>query len=182
MPILRAMKFTPLFLALAAVVVAGTSTVVLTSASSDASSALQGPPPGKGGGEGGEHRGPPGGGHKGGAAPGDLEGSMQMMQGAMKKLDKAMSDKKDAATLLPLIADMEAAAQNAKSGTPEKVGEVEKDKKDEFMKGFRHQMIELQRALLDTEAAVIDGKMDDAAKAWDRVKAAKKDGHDKYKG
>jgi hypothetical protein len=50
------------------------------------------------------------------------------------------------------------------------------------VKGFRKQMVTLQRALLDLEVAALDDKLDEAAKIFNStIKPLKKEGHDKYK-
>lgn len=114
---------------------------------------------------------------------GKLGPSMQVLQSGQQKIGKAL-DKKDMATVLAQALEMQKAVQDAKLDTPPKAGEIkEADKKAEFVNGFRKQMIELQKDLLDLEAAALDDKPDDAKKIFDeKIKAAKKDGHQKYKG
>lgn len=114
---------------------------------------------------------------------GKLDQSMQILQSGQQKLGKAL-DKKDVATVLAQVVEMQKAAQEAKLDTPPKAGEYkEADKKAAFVNGFRKQMIALQKDLLDLEAAAVDGDLDEAKKIFDeRVKAAKKSGHDQYKG
>jgi len=117
-----------------------------------------------------------------GSPDGALDGAMQKLQAGMQRLGKAL-DKKDAPASLGIVIEMQAAAAVAKLETPPKAeGLTDAAKKTEFVQGFRKQMIELQRGLLDVETALIDGKTDEAKKAFDeRVKAAKKTGHDTYK-
>jgi phage host-nuclease inhibitor protein Gam len=106
-----------------------------------------------------------------------LEGLMQTLQGGTKRLDKAF-DKKDAAAVLKTAVDMQRAVQDAKLETPPKAGEISDAKqKDEFVKGFRKQMITLQRALLDLETAALDDKLDEAAKIFNAtIKPLRKTG------
>lgn len=112
-----------------------------------------------------------------------LDQAMQMMQGAEKRLGKAL-EKKDLAAVLPLVVEMQRAAQAAKVETPpeaEKLSDAKK--KAEFVAGFRKQLISLQKALCDLETAVLDGKADDATRLYESViKPMKKAGHAKYKG
>lgn len=112
-----------------------------------------------------------------------LEKAMQSMQSAQKRLEKAL-DKKDLAAALPLVVDMERAAMAAKTETPPKSEELaDAKKKAEFVAAFRKQLIGLQKALCDVEAAMVDGKIDDAARLYESgVKPLKKDGHAKFKG
>lgn len=113
---------------------------------------------------------------------GSLDDAMQALQAGVKGLDKAL-EKAEIEKALGLVADMQKAAHEAKSGTPEKAGEIT-DAKDKalFLTGYRLKLIELERGLLDVEAALLEGKPADAKKALDaKVKPVKKAGHDKYK-
>lgn len=112
-----------------------------------------------------------------------LEQAMESMQGAEKRLGKALKEK-DLAAALPLVVEMERAAQAAKVETPPKADEiVDAKQKAAFIAGFRKQVIGLQKALCDLEVAAIDGKADDASRIFETViKPAKKEGHAKYKG
>lgn len=112
---------------------------------------------------------------------GALDDSMQTLQAGVKGLDKAL-EKKDVAKALELVADMQKAAHEAKLGTPPKSAEVAEAEKAKFLAGYRLKFIELERGLLDVEAALVEGKTDDAKKALDaKVKPVKKTGHDAYK-
>jgi hypothetical protein len=126
-----------------------------------------------------------GGGHQKGGEEHEspLEQAMQKMQGAQKRLDKAL-EKKDLAAALPLIVDMEHAALAAKVETPPMADELtDAKKKAEFVNGFRKQLIALEKSLCDLETAALDGKADDAARIYESViKSMKKEGHAKYKG
>ncbi|MBI5362939.1 MAG: hypothetical protein HZA53_07145 [Planctomycetes bacterium] len=117
------------------------------------------------------------------AGGGKLGTAMQTLQAGQQKIGKAL-DKKDFATVLAQTLEMEKAVQEAKLDTPPTAGAVkEPDKKKEFVAGFRKQMIELQKALLDLEAAAVGENVDEAKKVFDeRLKSIKKDGHGKYKG
>jgi soluble cytochrome b562 len=107
---------------------------------------------------------------------------MQTLQAGMKSLEKSL-EKKESEKALTSLRDMQKAAHEAKLIEPPKAGELADAKeKAEFLKGFRLQIIELERALLDVDAALVQGKPEDAKKALDaRVKALKKEGHDRYK-
>lgn len=112
-----------------------------------------------------------------------LEEHMQALQAAAKGLDKAL-EKGEVEKALGLVTDMQKAAQEAKSGTPEKAAEITDAKeKAAFLTGYRLKLIELQHGLLEVEAALVAGKVDEAKKALDtKVKPTKKAGHDAYKG
>lgn len=112
---------------------------------------------------------------------GKLDESMQTLQGNMKRAERAF-EAKDTAKLLPAILEMQKAAYEAKTeAIPKMADEKDAKAKEELGQGFRLQMIELEKNLLDVEAALVQGKLDDAAKAFDKVKGSKKAGHDKYK-
>jgi soluble cytochrome b562 len=117
------------------------------------------------------------------AEGGALEDSMQILQGDTKKLDKAI-DKGDMETVAKLAVDMERAVWDAKTKTPEKADSISDAKeKAEFVLGFRKQLIQLEKALLDLEVAALDGKADDAKKIYtETIKPMKKEGHARYKG
>jgi soluble cytochrome b562 len=113
---------------------------------------------------------------------GGLEEPMQTLQAGVKSLDKTL-EKKEVDKSLATVRDMQKAAHEAKQLDPPKAGEIADPKeKAELLKGYRLKLIDLERGLLDVEAALIEGKPEDAKKALDaRVKATKKEGHDKYK-
>jgi hypothetical protein len=78
---------------------------------------------------------------------------------------------------------MQKAAHEAKQGTPAKAAEMSDAKdKAKFLSGYRLKLIELEHGLLDVEAALVEGKPEDAKKALEaKVKPTKKAGHDTYK-
>lgn len=113
---------------------------------------------------------------------GKLGQSMEAMQANVQRVSKAI-DKKDAAAALGAVLEMQQAAQTAKVETPHRAADLKGDEKDKFVVGFRTDMIAMQHGLLDLEAALVAGKFDDAKKVLDeKLKPAKKAGHDKYKG
>lgn len=113
---------------------------------------------------------------------GGLEGSMQALNGGMKRLAKAM-DKPDLEAVAKAAVDMQRAVLAAKVETPATANEISDPKeKAAFVLGFRKEMNTLQRVLLDLESAALDGKTDDAKKIFnDTLGSLKKAGHDKYK-
>jgi hypothetical protein len=111
-----------------------------------------------------------------------IEDSMQSLQAGFKGLDRAIG-KGEVDKALEIVVDMQKAAQEAKLGTPGKAAEVsDAAEKAKFLSGFRLKVIDLQRALLDVEAALVQGKPEDAKKVLDtQIKALKKEGHDAFK-
>jgi hypothetical protein len=120
---------------------------------------------------------------KGGDDESPLEQAMQKMQANEKRLGGALA-KKDLAAALPLVLEMQHAAQAAKVETPPKANDIaDAAKKTEFVNGFRKGIIALQKSLCDLEIALVDGKADDATRIYEgTIKPAKKEGHAKYKG
>lgn len=116
-------------------------------------------------------------------ADGKLDAAMQTLQSGQQKIGRAL-DKKEFEIVLAQVVEMERAILDAKLEKPHTADAVkEADKKKEFLAGYRKQLIELQKALLDLEIAALDGKLDEAKKVFEeRIKAVKKAGHDKYKG
>lgn len=133
--------------------------------------------------EGGKPEGRPDGPRKDHGPAAGLEDSMQMLQGGMKRLEKAL-EKGEMETVLKTAVDMQGAAHAAKTQTPERAADMKDEKaKAEFVLGFRKQMITLEKALLDLENAALDNKIEDIKKiVTDSLKPLKKDGHAKYKG
>jgi hypothetical protein len=115
-------------------------------------------------------------------ADGRLDPLMQTLQSSQQKLGRAL-DKQDVEVALAQTIEMQKAAQEAKLLAPPKASEIsDAAKKTEFLTAYRAQMIELQRALLDLEVAVLGGKLEDGKKIFEeRIKAAKKDAHAKFK-
>jgi hypothetical protein len=112
---------------------------------------------------------------------GALDDSMQTLQAGVKGLDKAL-DKGEVEKALGLVADMQKAAHEAKHGVPEKGAALaDAAEKAKFLAGYRLKLIELERGLLDVEAALLEGKPADAKTALDTMfKPFKKRGHDAY--
>ncbi|MBL8863852.1 MAG: hypothetical protein JNK02_17820 [Planctomycetes bacterium] len=115
-------------------------------------------------------------------AASELEDAMQTLQASTKSLERAL-DKAETPKALGLVIEMQDAVRVAKLQTPGKAAELgDEAAKAKFVTGFRLELIELQRGLLDVEAALLQGKADEAKKALDaRVKPLKKRGHDAYK-
>lgn len=111
-----------------------------------------------------------------------LDDAMQTLQAGVRGVEKAL-DKSESEKALGLLLDMQQAAHTAKTGTPAKAGEIaDAAEKARFLAGYRLKIIDLERGLLDVEAALVAGKIDDAKKALaERVKPLKKEGHDAYK-
>ncbi|MDZ4772483.1 MAG: cytochrome b562 [Planctomycetota bacterium] len=133
-------------------------------------SAMQGPPP-RPEGKGEEHH-----------EEGGLEGAMQALNGASKRMNKAL-EKPDLALVAKTAVDMQKAVLAAKTEMPQKAGEISDAKeKAAFVLAFRKQMIAMQRSLLDLETLALDGKADEAKKLYgEAIAPLKKEGHAKFK-
>ncbi len=109
-----------------------------------------------------------------------IKTQMGVLRDGMKSLQKDLDDPKRTEAALETVLKMEEAVQGAKLQDPPATAKQEKDAKDSFVKDYRKTMIELQKSLLELEAAIVDG---DAAKAKElaqKVGAAKGPGHDKF--
>jgi hypothetical protein len=113
---------------------------------------------------------------------GGLDSAMQAINGAVKRMNKAL-EKGDLDAIAKTAVDMQKAVLAAKTQTPEKAGAQSDAKaKAAFVLGFRKQMIAMERALLDVETAALDGKAEDAKKIFNEtILPMKKEGHGKYK-
>ncbi len=133
-------------------------------------SAMQGPPP-RPEGKGGEQH-----------EEGGLEGAMQALNGASKRMTKAI-EKPDLALVAKTAVDMQKAVIAAKTEMPKKAGEISDAKeKAAFVLAFRKQMIAMERSLLDLETLALDGKGEEAKKLYgEAIAPQKKEGHAKYK-
>ncbi len=111
-----------------------------------------------------------------------LDDSMQSLQAGFKGLDRALG-KGETEKALAIVVDMQKAAQDAKLGKPEKAVEItDPAELAKFLVGYRLKIIDLQRALLDVEIALVEGKPEDAKQVLDaKVKPLKKEGHERYK-
>lgn len=113
---------------------------------------------------------------------GGLDTAMQAINGAVKRMNKAL-EKPDLEAVAKTAVEMQKAVLAAKVETPEKAAaQTDAKAKAAFVLGFRKQMITLERALLDLETAALDGKAEDAKKIFNEtILPMKKEGHGKYK-
>lgn len=111
-----------------------------------------------------------------------MDDSMQSLQAGFKGLEKALG-KGEVEKALRLVVDMQNAAQEAKTGLPEKSAEIaDGAERTKFLNAYRLKIVDLQRALLDVEVALVEGKLEDAKKLLDtKLKPLKKEGHDTFK-
>jgi soluble cytochrome b562 len=110
---------------------------------------------------------------------------MQDLQAGAKALDKALGTEGagDVPKALAALWQMETALVAAREHEPSKADEL-KDAaaQAQMLKGFRLELIGLQRTLLDVESALHEGRVEVARTlVAERVKPAKKTGHEKYK-
>lgn len=139
--------------------------------------------PGGGGGGGEQRQTQPGGGQRGpggrgGNAAGEfanVEQAMKAMNGAMRQLKDAVGDasKKDAN--LTAIGRAQVAAVYCKNNKP-----VHLKGGDASVEAYRKTMIDFMRSLLDLESQVLDGKTEEAKATFAKIGEMKDAGHDKY--
>ncbi len=112
--------------------------------------------------------------------PKEMKDHMEIISRNMKKLKKDVADssKNEASAKLAAEACTHAAA--AKGFVPEKAKEVPADKREKFVAEFKAMMDELIANFKKLEAALKEGKNDEAQKIYDTLMGMKKTGHDKF--
>lgn len=109
-----------------------------------------------------------------------IKSQMGVLKDGMKKLSADLEDPKKMDANLEAILKMQEAVHGAKQQAPQAAAKQEKDAKEGFVKEYRQSMIELEKALLDVENAILAG---DAAKAKEALQTAgglKEPGHQKF--
>ncbi|MEM9800618.1 MAG: hypothetical protein AAGA20_09845 [Planctomycetota bacterium] len=109
-----------------------------------------------------------------------LHESMEVLQGGMRTLRKALSKPEQKETAIALCREMQAAALVGFAHVPEPVEPLEGTALLEHSVDFRRRMLEVCTALIDLEVA-LDKEDADAAKTLYRALGKQKsDGHDLY--
>ncbi|MCA8962458.1 MAG: hypothetical protein KDC38_18160 [Planctomycetes bacterium] len=110
-----------------------------------------------------------------------LEEQMSVFRRTTRALGKSIGDKSKTAESLQGILAMQEAAQKAKLLEPSKAKGLEGKEKEEFIRGFRSEMIELQEQLLKIESHLVKGENDKAKEAFQGLRGIQKEGHQRYK-
>ncbi len=119
-------------------------------------------------------------GERGGGA--SVEGGMKMMNRALKALKTQITDAAKTEENLQLLGEMQRGCVNAKGGKLDKaLKEFPEDQRAAKAVEFRREMIELAKVLLDAEEKILDGKLDAAKAALEKVDQMQKKEHEEFK-
>lgn len=111
----------------------------------------------------------------------EIEEQMKVIKGGMRKLRRGLRDAENLSAALPVIAEMQAAAQMAKMETPKMaMGIDDEAARMEFVTAYRQGMIATQRLMLDLEEAVLAGDMETCTTKYNALKDAQDKGHDRF--
>lgn len=110
-----------------------------------------------------------------------IEDQMKKIKGGMRSLRRGLRSAETLPTALPVILDMQAAAQIAKAEIP-KMAEGIADEKERaaFVVAYRTGMIATQKMMLELEEAVLAGDLEACAKLYTALGEGKDKGHDRF--
>lgn len=110
-----------------------------------------------------------------------IEDQMNKIKGSMRQLRRGLRDAENLSAALPVILEMQAAAQIAKAEVPKMAASMEDEKeRAAFVVAYRQGMIATQKLMLELEDAVLAGDMDRCAKLYSALGDGKDKGHDKF--
>lgn len=107
---------------------------------------------------------------------------MEDIKKGMRRLRRGLKDAEALPAALPIILQMQEAAQMCKLETPAMTANVEggEEAQAAFVKEYRLGMIQLQGGLLALEEAVLKGDAALAQKIYGKLKDAQEAGHEKF--
>jgi soluble cytochrome b562 len=111
----------------------------------------------------------------------ELEGKMDKMNGAFRKLKRQVSDPTKNADSLQLVARMRAAAEDAVKLNPAKATDLPEDERAKFVAEYQLKMKDFIVELGKLEAALNANKNDEAVKLVADLGARQKAGHKDFK-
>ena len=106
---------------------------------------------------------------------------MDKISKALKSVNRDLADASKKDDNLKKIADAKEACAAGAKMDPAKTKEVSAADKAKFLEGYEAAMVELGKGLDSLKAAVEGGKADEAKAIIEKLNAAKKDAHRKYK-
>lgn len=112
--------------------------------------------------------------------PKDLAGHMEIISSNMKKLKKSVTDSSKNEASAKMAAEACAHAAAAKEFVPAKAKEIPADKREKFVAEYKAMMDEMIGNFKKLEAALKEGKNEDAQKIYETLMGMKKTGHDKF--
>lgn len=110
-----------------------------------------------------------------------IEDQMKVIKGKMRSLRRGLRDAESLPSALPLVLEMQEAAQISKLEVP-KMAESIADEKEraKFVTAYRQGMINTQKTMLDLEAAVLAGDLEKCAALYNALKDAQDKGHERF--
>ncbi|MAW61301.1 MAG: hypothetical protein CMJ94_10755 [Planctomycetes bacterium] len=110
-----------------------------------------------------------------------IEENMKTIKGGMRQLRRGLRDAENLPAALPVIVDMQKAAQACKTEIPKMAASISDEKeRAAFVAAYRQGMIATQRLMLDLEDAVIAGDLEKCAQLYDALKNSQDKGHDRF--
>lgn len=109
-----------------------------------------------------------------------LDEQMEVLDKGMKKLRRSLRKDDELEASLAIVVEMQKAALDSKSETPPMIDKISEGDRASFAIGYRKEMANLVRTLLDMEIALLDGDSDKAQSIYESLKEIKKVGHEHY--
>jgi cytochrome b562 len=110
-----------------------------------------------------------------------LQREMGVVKDGMRKLRRGLSKADDIQKALPVILEMQAAMQFAKTQIPP-MSEAIADEvaRATFIRDYRKGVVGAQSLMLDLEVAILDGDTELAQNLYKKLKSTKEDGHEQF--
>ncbi len=110
----------------------------------------------------------------------DIEHSMEVLKRNMRILKKAISDDEKVAESLVALAAVQLEALKSTAGIPSRAQSLSGKEKSKFIDNYRLGMIELKKALIKIEEALVKRDLDRARFEFSKLKSLEKKSHDKF--
>jgi soluble cytochrome b562 len=109
-----------------------------------------------------------------------LATSMEEMEDAIRSLRKSLRSAEQSSTSLSNLLVLQKAVTTAKIQTPAMTESLPAEERPAFVLGFRKEMINMSRMLLDLEEFVLDGKLEEAGELFKKIRRLEDGGHERY--
>lgn len=110
-----------------------------------------------------------------------IEDQMKKIKGGMRSLRRGLRDAETLPAALPVILEMQAAAQIAKAEVPVMAhGIADEKERAAFVVAYRKGMIATQKVMLELEEAVLAGDLEKCAALYKALGEGRDKGHDSF--
>jgi hypothetical protein len=110
-----------------------------------------------------------------------IEDQMKKIKGGMRSLRRGLRDAETLPAALPVILEMQAAAQIAKAEVPVMAKSIADEKeRAAFVVAFRVGVIAMQKTMLELEEAVLAGDLEKCTLLYKALGEGKDKGHDRF--